>query len=121
MPEPSRSSNAALLDAGAADFYRSVMRQLTRARLPFLVGGAYALRNYTGIERHTKDFDIFVIPEDARRCLNLISPLADRTDLRYPHWLGKAYSGEHVVDIIFGSGNGICPVDSAWFEHRPGA
>ena len=28
--------------------------------MPFLVGGAYAFARYTGIERHTKDFDVFV-------------------------------------------------------------
>ena len=34
--------------------------------MPFLVGGAYAFARYTGIERHTKDFDVFIRREDFR-------------------------------------------------------
>jgi len=32
--------------------------------VPFLVGGAYAFARYTGIERHTKDFDVFLLRSD---------------------------------------------------------
>jgi hypothetical protein len=31
--------------------------------------------------------------------------------------LGKAFSGEDFVDVIFCSGNGLCPVDDDWFAH----
>ena len=34
--------------------------------MPFLVGGAYAFERYTGIARHTKDFDLFIHPRDVR-------------------------------------------------------
>ena len=33
---------------------------LNESGVPFLVGGAYALAKHAGIERHTKDLDIFV-------------------------------------------------------------
>ena len=39
------------------------------------------------------------------------------TDLTFPHWLGKAGQGRHFVDLLFGSGNGVCPVDGEWFAH----
>lgn len=43
-----------------------------------------------------------------------------RTELPYPHWLGKARCGEHFIDVIFSSGNGVAEVDDDWFAHaRP--
>ena len=36
-------------------FYRRVLAELTKAEVPFLVGGAYAFGYYTGIVRHTKE------------------------------------------------------------------
>ncbi len=101
----------------ARDFYAAAMRALDEAGVPFLVGGAYALHEYTGIERHTKDFDLFVRPADCRRALDALAALGCRTELTFPHWLGKAYRGEYFIDIIFASGNALAPVDDAWFEH----
>jgi hypothetical protein len=37
----------------------------------------------------------------------------------FPHWLGKVYSNCSYVDLIFGSGNGLTPVDADWFRHAP--
>jgi len=36
-------------------FYRRVLTELTQAKIPFLVGGAYALECYTDVWRDTKD------------------------------------------------------------------
>src|SRR5437016_1307626 len=61
------------LDQKTADFYQRAMQALAKAGVPFLVGGAYALNHYTGIVRHTKDFDFFVRPEDAERTLEALA------------------------------------------------
>jgi hypothetical protein len=100
------------------DFYRRVMTTLQQARVPFLVGGAYAFARYTGIVRHTKDFDIFVHPRDFDRTLEELKRGAGCSVKRpFPHWLGKGYCGDDFVDVIFSSGNGIARVDDLWFEH----
>jgi len=31
--------------------------------------------------------------------------------------LGKAFSGDDFIDVIFSSGNGLCVVDDEWFAH----
>jgi hypothetical protein len=98
-------------------FYRRVVQMLNGEGVPFLVGGAYALAYYTGIVRHTKDFDIFVRPGDCRRVLRLLEQAGYPTDLTFPHWLGKAFHGEDFIDVIFSSGNGVCKVDDLWFDH----
>ena len=104
------------LSSETADFYRRTMRKLEQAGVPFLVGGAYAYARYTGIVRHTKDFDLFLRPSDFDRGLEVLSRAGYKTDRKFPHWLGKAYEGDAFVDLIFSSGNGIAEVDEVWFE-----
>jgi len=105
------------LSAETAAFYRRMMHSLIDGGLPFLVGGAYALARYTGIERHTKDFDVFVRPEDAERTLALLGEIGCATELTFPHWLGKAWCSDDFIDVIFSSGNGIADVDDDWFRY----
>jgi hypothetical protein len=39
-------------------------------------------------------------------------------EVTFPHWLAKAMGEDAVVlDIIFGSGNGVATVDDVWFAH----
>jgi hypothetical protein len=90
---------------------------VTAAGIPVLVGGAYAFAIYTGIERHTKDLDIFVQRVDYDRAARILSDAGYDTQLTFPHWLGKALGASSCVDIIFSSGNGIGTVDHAWFDH----
>jgi len=106
-----------ILDPGSRAFYQSAMRALEQDGVPFLVGGAYSFAKYTGIERHTKDFDVFVRADDAQRALDSLARAGYLTDMAFPHWLGKAYCGDNFVDVIFGSGNGVAKVDDLWFTH----
>lgn len=108
--------NAALLNVEQA-FYCDVMDILTAARIPFLVGGGYALAAYTGIARATKDLDLFILPADVSRTLDACSSAGFSTKLKFSHWLGKVSKDEYFVDIIFGSGNGLCSVDEVWFQY----
>jgi hypothetical protein len=105
------------LEPETQQFYCQALSALAEAGVPFLVGGAYAFERYVGIARHTKDFDLFVRPADARRTLKLLADRGFESDLVFPHWLGKAFCGDDFVDVIFCSGNGVCPVDDSWFEH----
>lgn len=100
-------------------FYTNVLRALTDAGLPFLVGGAYALSYYTGISRHTKDLDIFICREDYERISETLQKAGYTTKMTYPHWLAKVRLGEELVDLIFSSGNGISAVDPSWFDRAP--
>ncbi len=101
----------------ARQFYEDVLRTLIKAKVPFLVGGALALKHFAGIVRGTKDLDIFLRKEDLQRAMEALSEQGYETELVFPHWLAKAWSGPHFVDLIFDSANGVCPVDEGWFEH----
>jgi hypothetical protein len=119
MNDASPDSPIASLDPQAAEFYRSAMQILRAAGLRFLVGGAYAFASYTGIVRHTKDFDIFIHPGDLPRAMDALAAAGFAADLKFPHWLAKVYCGDNFVDLIFSSGNGVARVDDLWFAHAP--
>jgi hypothetical protein len=102
---------------GAHEFYLRTMEVLNRAGLPYLVGGGYALGHYTGVERDTKDFDIFVRRNEYEGIMEALSAAGFHTELTFPHWLGKATCEHGYVDVIFSSGNGVAIVDDSWFEH----
>jgi hypothetical protein len=105
------------LDPLTFAFYERSLRALVASEVPFLVGGAYAFERYTGIARHTKDFDIFVRPTHLDDVFAVLGATGCNTEIAFPHWLGKARCGDDLVDIIFSSGNGVATVDDLWFTH----
>ena len=107
----------AVLSQQSIRFYRHALAILRDADVPHLVGGAYAYARYTGIERHTKDFDVFIRRDDFSRADWAFRKAGYRTELTFPHWLGKAWKGDDFVDLIYSAGNGVAEVDDRWFEH----
>ena len=105
------------IDPRAREFYREAMKLMDDNALPFLVGGAYAFARYTGIERHTKDFDVFLRRADFPRAQKIFQDAGYRSELTFTHWIGKAYQEENFVDLIFSAGNGVAEVDELWFSH----
>lgn len=99
-----------------AVFYRRALQLLSDAKVPFLVGGAFAHACFTGIRRATKDLDLFIRRDDLDRVTQLASAQGWRPQLAFPHWLAKVYAGEDFIDLIFNSGNGVTPVDERWFR-----
>lgn len=105
------------IDADTSAFYEHVLQTLTDAGVPFMVGGAFAMACFTDVRRHTKDLDVFIKREDFDQVTEVLQQAGYRTELNFPHWLGKVHSDHAFVDLIFGSGNGAAPVDDVWFEH----
>ncbi|HVR41828.1 MAG TPA: nucleotidyltransferase [Thermoanaerobaculia bacterium] len=103
-------------DENRRDFYRRCIDVLQEAGVPFLVGGACAIELYTGVSRPTKDFDVFVRRESMDGALEAFERAGYRAELTFPHWLGKAFSGDDYIDVIYSSGNGLATVDDEWFQ-----
>jgi hypothetical protein len=109
-----------LVETPSRLFYRDAMEVLNRAKVPFLVGGAFAFIHQAGIDKSTKDLDVFARPGDVQRLLEACAAAGYETELVFSHWLAKIRSAEGFIDVIFNSGNGIATVDDGWFEHSTG-
>ena len=105
------------IDDCAIEFYKSVLAKLLAYDVPFLVGGAYASQHHARVIRHTRDLNVFMLPEDGPRTIERFARDGYTTSLTFAHWLGKIKHEANYVDVIFSSGNGIARVDQAWFEH----
>jgi len=102
---------------GEREVYKRALEALNAAGVPYVVVGAYAIYEHTGIYRKTKDLDLFFQPDvvvDAARALRSAGFV---TRLEDEHWLAKATHGEYFVDLIYGMGNGIAFIDEGWTEH----
>ena len=83
------SPTHSMVETPSRAFYREAMDVLSRAGIPFLVGGTFAFVHQAGIDRSTKDLDIFVRPSDVHPLLNACNAAGYEADLIYSHWLAK--------------------------------
>jgi hypothetical protein len=102
------------------EIYKRALRTLNQYGIPYVVAGAYAIYEHTGIYRETKDLDVFVEPEHLVEAARVLRDAGFTTRLEQPHWLAKVFDGEPFVDLIFGMGNGLALIDDGWYRHsRP--
>ena len=94
--------------------FHDVLQHLVDRKVPFVVSGAFALQEHTGIFRDTKDLDLFCTAETAGRALAFLKQQGFEIELTDPVWLGKAWQGEFFVDFITGMSNGVIRVDDSW-------
>jgi hypothetical protein len=99
------------------DAYRRALETLNGAAVPYVVSGLYALYEYTGIYRQTKDLDLFVEPAHVVDAARALKRAGFVTYLEQAHWIAKAMWGECQIDLIYGTGNGLSFIDAAWFDH----
>ena len=88
--------------------------------LPYVVAGAYAIYEHTGIYRKTKDLDLFFEPSSVVAAARALRAAGFVTRLEDFHWLAKATMGDYFIDLIYGMGNGVALIDEDWIDHsRP--
>src|ERR1043166_3550038 len=117
MKERAKLAMNSAPDTEVPIFYSEVVRVLTRANIPVLLGGGFALEFYTHLGRRLKDMDLFILRRDWKRVATVLNQSNFRTELTFSHLLGKVFYADQFIDIIFSSGNGLCEVDSLWFKH----
>ncbi len=96
--------------------FREVVQLMNRNRVQYVVSGAFALHEHTGIWRDTKDLDLFLPPREAGFALELLAKHGFQTEVRDPVWLAKAHRGEYFVDLITGMSNTVVRVDYSWIR-----
>lgn len=100
-------------------FYMEIMKFLKKNKISFIIGGTYALRYYTGIERPTKDIDIFCKAGDYPKILKLCAEHGYSTEILDDRWLAKIHKGKYFIDIIFGSISGTWSITDDWLDTAP--
>ena len=89
---------------------------MNRANVPYVVSGAFALQQHTGIWRNTKDLDLFLPPEAVPEALRHLQEQGFETEIRDPVWLAKAHRDGYFVDLITGMSNAVITVDQSWID-----
>jgi hypothetical protein len=99
------------------DVYKRALGALNEAGVPYVVAGAYAIYEHTGIYRKTKDLDLFFQPSAVVPAARALRDAGFVTRLEDSHWLAKATAGDCFVDLIYGMGNGVALIDEDWIRH----
>jgi hypothetical protein len=98
------------------NLFVEVLTLMNERGVPYVVSGAFALQQHTGIWRNTKDLDLFMAPCEVPRALDELGRAGFKTEICDPVWLCKAHRADYFVDIITGMSNAVITVDSSWVE-----
>lgn len=105
------------------DVYIQAIQCLAEKRIPFMLGGAFAVWHYTGNWRHTHDIDVFTTPEHVPAAREALTD-AGFADLGEQaagdrEWIYHAVKGEIIVDVIWRFANRITSVAQDWIDRAP--
>lgn len=98
------------------EVHANALRILNQSRIPYVVAGAAAIGHYTGLWRHTKDLDLFLVPDQITAALTALAAHGYTVEVPAPHWLAHAYCGSSYVDLIYGFGGWRAAIDELWFD-----
>ncbi len=110
------SSQAPVFPPEQQALFREVLAMLNECNVPYVISGAFALQQHTGIWRDTKDLDVFLTAEDVPYALKCLSRAGFQCEICDPIWLAKAHRAGFFVDLITGMSNAIIQVDRSWIE-----
>jgi len=96
--------------------FREILALFELREIPYVVAGAFALQEHTGICRDTKDLDLFLTAQNAPVALKLLREEGFECETCDPVWLFKAHRDEFFVDLITGMSNAAIVVDDSWIE-----
>jgi predicted nucleotidyltransferase len=106
-------------DASFGELLESLKRvsaALREADVPFVLGGGVAIWARGGPETE-HDLDLFVMPKDAERALDVLAAAGLRPEKPPENWLYKAWDGDVLVDLIFDP-TGVT-IDDEFLERAP--
>src|SRR5207237_8677184 len=114
-------SNGSLLrpPPAAEAFYSEVLQLMAQSEIPFLVSGTYALASYTGIDRPTKDVDVFAKAGDALKILHYFKEHGFEVEIVDERWLYRITRRELFTDVITNMPTVTTHVTDEWFVGAP--
>lgn len=115
-PLPVSSSTEPDFPPEQQQLFREVLQVLNEGGIPYVVSGAFALQEHTGIWRDTKDLDVFLAAQHVPRALECLVNDGFECSILDPVWLAKAHRGDFYVDLICGMSNAVIIVEDSWIE-----
>jgi hypothetical protein len=115
-PLPISSSAEPIFAPRQQSLFREVLTLMNQRGIPYVVSGAFALQQHTGIWRDTKDLDLFLPSEHAPAALKALHDDKFEVEVPDPVWLAKARRDGFFVDLITGMSNAVITVDQSWIE-----
>ena len=96
--------------------FRRALGALNEARVPYVVGGAFALHWYSGFWRVVKDMDLYLLPDNTNWAMDVLDKAGFSTRVKHEQWLAEALMNHEKVDLIFGMGNWLSYVDRNYLD-----
>lgn len=116
------SSSPHVLPLEQERIFRDALCLLNKHKVPYVVTGAFALAQHTGIWHPTKDLDLALTHAHTSDAIQALQEGGFICEVRDPVWLAKAHRDDFFVDLIFGMSNGVIVVKDSWIERsHPGS
>jgi hypothetical protein len=110
------SSSPHVLPPEQEEIFRDALLLLNDHKVPYLVTGAFALAQHTGIWHPTKDLDLALTHAHTSDAIEALQKGGFTCEVRDPVWLAKAHRDDFFVDLIFGMSNGVLVVRDSWIR-----
>jgi hypothetical protein len=100
--------------------FREALEALNRSKVPFAIGGAFAMYHYTDVWRNTNDLDVYIEHRFLPVAVNYLSEsgFADYGEMARGdrNWIYHATRNETIVDLIWEPPNHLQQIDATYFE-----
>ncbi|MCL5783982.1 MAG: nucleotidyltransferase [Patescibacteria group bacterium] len=103
--------------SAARDFYGRILSIIIKTGVPFVIGGGFAVYEYTSFNRPTNDLDVFCKAGDFPKIVAILKQTGIDIKILDERWLAQVIEAKDHVDILFSSPNYIITVDDSWFEN----
>ena len=100
--------------------FREALRGLNEARLPYAIGGAFAMHHYSGVWRFTNDLDIYIERASVPMAVEVLSSLGFRDFGEQAagdrQWIYHAMKDGTLMDVIWQPPNRVTSFDGSFAE-----
>ncbi len=96
--------------------FQKALIALNDDKVPYSVGGAFALHWYSGFWRVAKDLDVFLERQHVQWAMQVLDGLDFATRVKHEQWLAEAVKDHQKIDLIYGMGNWLSYVNHDYLD-----
>lgn len=95
--------------------YAQVLRKLGDAKVPYVVGGAWAMEHYTPLDRPSPDLDLMIGPAELQKAIAAVVGMGGKL-IDNGAMLARLQVPGGEVDLVHHIAQGEYPVDQRWVQ-----